>query len=67
LVWAGADAEVAGEIDPADDARGIDEEFGRACDVVTFYAGAFVKHVVAADCLRVGIGEKQVRVAGLMT
>ena len=64
LVGAGTDAEVAGEIDPADDACGIDEKFGGARDVVAFDPSAFVKHVVAADCFRVGVREKRVGVSG---
>jgi hypothetical protein len=42
LVGAGADAEVVREIDPANDAGGIDEEFGGTSDIVTFDASAFV-------------------------
>jgi len=42
FVRAGADAEVAGEIDPADGPGGIEEELGWAGDVVTVDAGAFV-------------------------
>jgi hypothetical protein len=64
-VWAGSDAEVAGEINPADGPGGIEEELGRAGDVVAVDAGAFVKEVVAADNLGIGVGEKRVVVAGL--
>jgi len=65
LVGASANAEVAGEIDPADGAGGIDEELGGAGDVVAVDAGAFVQQIVAADHFSIGIGEKGVRVAGL--
>jgi hypothetical protein len=63
LVGAGANAEVAGEIDPADSAGGIEEELGGAGDVVAVDTGAFVQEVVAADYFGVGIGEKGVGVA----
>jgi len=63
LVGASANAEVAGEIDPADGAGGIDEELGGAGDVVAVDAGAFVQQIVAADHFSIGIGEKGVSVA----
>jgi len=66
LVGTGADSEVIGEIDPSDGARGIDEEFGGAGDVVAVDAGTFVEHIVAANDFRVGIGEKRIGVAGFM-
>ena len=66
LVGTGADSEVIGEIDPSDDARGIDQEFGGAGDVVAVDAGTFVEHIVAANDFRVGIGEKRIGVAGFM-
>ena len=65
FVRAGADAEVAGEIDPADGAGGIEEELAGAGDIVSVDAGAFVQEIVAADYLSIGIGEKSVSVAGL--
>ena len=58
MVGASANAEVAGEIDPADGARGIDEELSGAGDVVAVNAGAFVEQIVAADHFSSGIGEK---------
>lgn len=64
MVGASANAEVAGEIDPADGAGGIEQKLGRACDVVTVDAGAFVKEIVAADHLGIGIGQKRIGVAG---
>jgi len=64
LVGAGADAEVAGEIDPANGAGGIEEELGGAGDVMAVDAGAFVKEIVAADHFGIGVGEERVGVAG---
>ena len=66
MVGASANAEVAGEIDPADGAGGIDEELGGAGDVVAVDAGAFVKQIVAADHFSGGIGEKGVSVASFV-
>jgi len=63
LVGASANAEVAGEIDPADGAGGIDEELSGAGDVVAVDAGAFVHQIVAADHFSIGIGKKGVSVA----
>jgi hypothetical protein len=65
LVGAGADAEVIGEIDPADCAGGVDEELGGARYVKAVYAGSFVKEIVAADYFGLGIGEECVGVASL--
>ena len=64
MVGASANAEVAGEIDPADGAGGIDEELSGAGDVVAFDASAFVQQIVAADHFSIGIGEKGISVAG---
>jgi hypothetical protein len=64
FVGTGADAKVIGEIDPADYAGGVDEELGRAGDVVAIDAGALVEEVVAADYFGIGIREKRVRVTG---
>jgi len=66
FVRAGADAEVAGEIDPTNGAGGIEQELGRARDIVSLDAGAFVQEVVSADYFGVGIGEESVGVAGLV-
>jgi hypothetical protein len=65
LVGAGADAEVAGEIDPTDGAGGIEQELGGAGDIVAVDAGAFVQEVVSADYFGVGIGQESVGVASL--
>jgi len=64
LVGAGADAEVAGEVDPADGAGGIDEELSGASDVAAVDACAFVKEIVAADHFGGGVGEERIGVAG---
>jgi hypothetical protein len=65
LLGAGADAEVVGEIDPADCAGRVDEELRGARYVVAVDPGSFVEEVVAADYLRIGVGEECVRVASL--
>jgi hypothetical protein len=65
LVGAGSDAEVAGEIDPADGAGGIEQELGGASDIVAIDAGAFMQEVVAPDGFGVGVGKKRVGVVGL--
>ena len=63
MVGASANAEVAGEVNPADGAGRIDEELSGAGDVVAFDAGPFVQQIVAADHFSIGIGEKGVSVA----
>ena len=65
MLGTGADAEVIGEIDPADCAGGVYEELGGARYVVAVYAGSFVKEIVAADYFGLGIGEECVGVASL--
>jgi hypothetical protein len=62
-----ADAEVAGEIAPADGAGAVDEELGGAGDVASVFAGALVQDAVARDRLRVRIGEQWEGVAGFLT
>ena len=64
LDGASANAEVTGEIDPADGAGGIEQKLGRAGDVVTVDAGALVKEIVAADHLGIAVGQKRIGVAG---
>jgi len=64
LLRAGPDAKVVSEVDPADRARGVDEELARSSDVVALDPGAFVEEVVAADYFGVWIGEKSVGIAG---
>jgi hypothetical protein len=61
-----ADAEVTGEIAPADGAGAIDEELGGAGDVVSVFARASVEDAVARDRLRVRIGEQREGVAGFL-
>ena len=65
LVGAGADAQIAGEIDPAYGAGGIEEELGGARDVVAVDAGALVQEIVAANHFGIGVGEECIGVAGL--
>ena len=67
LLRPGADAEIAGEIAPADGAGAVDEEFGGAGDVASVFAGAFVQDAVARDRLGVRIGEQREGVAGFLT
>jgi hypothetical protein len=65
FVRAGADAQVASEIDPADGAGGVEEKLAGAGDIVSIDAGAFVQEIVATDYLSIGVGEERVAVAGL--
>ena len=64
LFGPGADAQVVGEVDPADYPGGIDQELRRARDVVAVDAGSFVQQVVAADGLGIRVREKRIRIAG---
>ena len=59
------DAKILGEVHPSHGAALVDEKLRRPGDVLAFLASAFVKEVVLADRLRVRIGEKRERVAGL--
>lgn len=63
MVGASADAEIIGEIDPADCAGGVDEELSGARYVMAVDAGSFVEEVIAADYLGTGVGQECVRVA----
>jgi hypothetical protein len=65
LIGTGADAEVVGEIDPADRTGRVDDELGGARYVVAVYTCSFMEEVVAADYFRIGVGEECVRVASL--
>src|SRR3954454_12716384 len=62
-----ADAEIAGEVAPADGAGAVDEELGGTGDVVSVLAGAFVQEAVSRDRLGVRIGEQREGVAGFLT
>ena len=65
LFGTGADAEVVGQIDPADCTGRVDEEFGGTRYVMAVYTCSFVEEVVAADYFRAGVGEECVVVARL--
>jgi hypothetical protein len=65
LLGAGADAEVIGEVDPADCTGGVDKELRWTRYVVAVDAGSLVEEIVAADYLGIGVREKRVVVAGL--
>jgi hypothetical protein len=67
LLRAGADADVAGEIAPADGAGAVDEKLGGAGDVVAASDAIFVEDAVARDRFRVRIGEQREGVAGFFT
>jgi hypothetical protein len=54
-----ADAQVLGQIHPANDSRRVDQEFRRARDVMALDAGAWMQHAVASDYFGVGIGKKR--------
>jgi hypothetical protein len=63
LFGAGADAEVFGELFPADFTIRIDEEFGGAGDVGAVDARVGVNEVPAADNFVFGVGENREGVA----
>ena len=67
LLRPGADAEIAGEVAPADGAGAVDEELGGTGDVVSVLARAFMQDAVARDRLGDRIGEQRKGVAGLLT
>ena len=62
MVGTGANAEVVGEIDPANCAGGVDEELSGSRYVVTANPGPLVEDIVAADCFRIEIRKKRVGV-----
>jgi len=64
LLGPGSDAQVVGQIDPADYTGGIEQELRGARDVVTVDAGSFVQQVVAANRFGVGVREKRKGIAG---
>jgi len=53
-----ADAEVAGQVHPADRACGVHQELGGAGDILVVHAGARMEHAETADYLGFGIGEE---------
>jgi hypothetical protein len=61
-----ADADIAGEIAPADSARAVDEELGGAGDVVAASDAVFVEDAVARDRCRVRISEEREGVIGFV-
>jgi len=62
LLGAGADANVFGEIFPADGAGAVDEKFGGAGDVGAIGAAGVVEQIVAANDVEVSVGKKSERV-----
>lgn len=59
LLGAGTDADVFGEIFPADDAGTVDEKFSGTRDVVLFRSAALVQEIVPANHFGLGIAEKR--------
>lgn len=66
LVGLGANANVLGEVDPADGARGIDQKFGWTRDIGVLGASGCVQQIVAADDFRFRIGQEREGVTGLL-
>jgi hypothetical protein len=62
-----ADANIAGEIAPADGAGAVDEELGGAGDVVAASDAILVQDAVARDRPGLLIGEQREGVAGFLT
>lgn len=62
LLRRGADPEVVGEIDPANDAGGVHEKLGGPGNVLSVLTRTRVQDVVAANDLRAVIGKKRVGV-----
>lgn len=67
MLGAGTDANVLGEIFPADDAGTVDKKFSGARDVVLFRAAALMQEIVAANDFGLRIAEKREVVALLQT
>jgi hypothetical protein len=67
LFWPRADADIAGEIAPADGAGAVDEELGGAGDVVATSDAVFVKDAVSRNRRCLWIGEQREGVAGFLT
>ena len=63
MLGTGADADIFGEVFPADGAGAVEEELGGTGDVGGFRAGSFMQEIVAANDFRVWIGEKRKGVA----
>src|SRR5947209_6565627 len=66
LLRPGADAEITGEVAPADGAGAVDEELGGTGDVASVLASAFVQDAVVHDRLGIRIGEQREGVAGFL-
>jgi len=62
----GTDSQIVRHIHPANDARGIDEEFGRPGDVLAVLAGFGMQDAVAANHPSLRIGEKRIGVSARM-
>ena len=65
LFRGGADPVVLRQVDPADCAAGIEQEFRRAGDIVLIGSGFRMQQIVAPDDLGVGVREKGIGVAAL--
>jgi hypothetical protein len=61
--WTCADSQVIRQIHPADDARGIDEEFGWPSDIVAIFSPFGVQDAVAANHFSFGIRKKRIRIS----
>ena len=63
---ASSNAQVVCEVDPADDAGGVDQELAGTRDIVAVDAGAFVQEIVTTNDFGIGIGKERVGVAGFV-
>jgi hypothetical protein len=64
LLGAGADANILGEIHPADISGGVDQKFGGARDIGAVDAGVGMDEVPAADDIVFGVRENRESVTG---
>src|SRR6202011_2603722 len=63
VLRASADANVFGQVDPADRAGRVDQKFGRPRDVAVVLACPRVQDTITADDLRVGIRKNRIAIA----
>jgi hypothetical protein len=66
LIRTSPDGDVFRQIPPLDRPRGIDQEFGRPCDIAALWPGAAVEKVVTPDRLRIYVGENRKCVTRLL-
>ncbi len=62
----GADSQVVGQVDPANDSGGVNQKLGRACDVTAILTRFGMQDAVTANHLRVRIGQERIFVTSGM-